>query len=611
MKPAIWILGRFIIFFSFAVGLGTFINRQHHNSYWNGTIYRVQTVDFNLLSHTLPTKLSYAIPLNNIEEIQRTLNSTYGLFGLAVTNCRTTLPECPDQEILYTTDSTYRWYQKLDQKGTDYLIETNAPYDVLRYPPPLLTEGGYDHSRDEDWNESTVDNPGQIVGRVYYIRGVPPLFWEAYSDWLKQMPGSLFRDSQAYRYYSLTLALFIISGLGVWVVVEILLTQQRSQKQKLRQAKQLEQQLDNQLQTKTDALAEQEQERRTLEQTIQGCEVRLRQQQRVKKENAQKLAELELLLQQQQNQSVATQEEIQQRDKQIARLKEQIATQRQHNQLADDREAQLKSELLDHRQQLHLANQQIVHLTNTIKTVQQKHNQAIAQIQTLEQDLKTARAIVREIEPLKRELKIVQSELENKKLAFENLQQELTNTEAMRVIAFQENQTLQNINQSLEKEKSQLQYQVSFIKTIPTDESMSIDSMQSQGNVIKLNVTEKDLYPGEKYDLIIDILHGSLSYVHENSRRQHILVDILNANPPLGTRDAIETQIRAILKNYKKMTPSTKRSLEALGFQLSQEGKHYKAIFQQDERYTVSLSKTGSDRRGGANLISEIRNRLL
>ncbi|WJW75560.1 hypothetical protein QVG61_00265 [Thiohalobacter sp. IOR34] len=58
------------------------------------------------------------------------------------------------------------------------------------------------------------------------------------------------------------------------------------------------------------------------------------------------------------------------------------------------------------------------------------------------------------------------------------------------------------------------------------------------------------------------------------------------------------------------MTNDVRRFLEELGFEISGDGKHYKAIFMGDNRYTVSIPKTSSDHRAGMNLASEIINML-
>ena len=82
-------------------------NWRNYRSYFYGTIYEVQTVAFNILSHTLPTTLSLYLIQGNSEAIKSTLNSNYGLFGIVVTNCRKATRKCPDQKILYATQRVF------------------------------------------------------------------------------------------------------------------------------------------------------------------------------------------------------------------------------------------------------------------------------------------------------------------------------------------------------------------------------------------------------------------------------------------------------------------------------------------------------------------------
>lgn len=49
----LWIVGRLGLILSTAFVLASIANWFNYRSYWHGTIRRVQTVDFNLLSHTL------------------------------------------------------------------------------------------------------------------------------------------------------------------------------------------------------------------------------------------------------------------------------------------------------------------------------------------------------------------------------------------------------------------------------------------------------------------------------------------------------------------------------------------------------------------------------
>lgn len=47
-----------------------------------------------------------------------------------------------------------------------------------------------------------------------------------------------------------------------------------------------------------------------------------------------------------------------------------------------------------------------------------------------------------------------------------------------------------------------------------------------------------------------------------------------------------------------------------MGFRITSEGKHHKLTYYNDDRYIVTMSKSGSDWRGGDNLISEIKTRV-
>ena len=54
------------------------------------------------------------------------------------------------------------------------------------------------------------------------------------------------------------------------------------------------------------------------------------------------------------------------------------------------------------------------------------------------------------------------------------------------------------------------------------------------------------------------------------------------------------------------MTGSTKKDLEELGITVTGDGKHYQLAYYGDPRYVRAISKTGSDRREGANIAAVI-----
>lgn len=54
------------------------------------------------------------------------------------------------------------------------------------------------------------------------------------------------------------------------------------------------------------------------------------------------------------------------------------------------------------------------------------------------------------------------------------------------------------------------------------------------------------------------------------------------------------------------MTPHILQELKDIGFEISEDGKHYKLTYFGDARYTIALAKTPSDYRSGQNNISII-----
>ncbi len=150
-----------------ALALWLFLCKAHYESYWDGTILRVQTVDFNILHHTLPTTLSTLIVAGRADLIQRVLDSSYGIFGLVVTD-----PE--GRSVLYKTGKVYHrasWQQLV---SPEFLARTTEPYDLLTDPPPLEPVFAHSSPRSAAASRLAELPAGRVLGRVYYVRQPPP-----------------------------------------------------------------------------------------------------------------------------------------------------------------------------------------------------------------------------------------------------------------------------------------------------------------------------------------------------------------------------------------------------------------------------------------------------
>lgn len=123
--------------------------------------------------------------------------------------------------------------------------------------------------------------------------------------------------------------------------------------------------------------------------------------------------------------------------------------------------------------------------------------------------------------------------------------------------------------------------------------------------------TERDLYPNEQQSLLIEIIEKEKERSRRPSRRYDILKSVIEENDK--NQNGIDEKRRALKKclhGYTRMTPAIKKELQEIGFTVIDDGKHIKLIFMDDDRYIGTLSKTGSDHRGGDNtahdMISQI-----
>ena len=132
-----------------------------------------------------------------------------------------------------------------------------------------------------------------------------------------------------------------------------------------------------------------------------------------------------------------------------------------------------------------------------------------------------------------------------------------------------------------------------------------------QSGLFLQTAPEQDLYAGELLGVVGDAIADALTRVTEDSRRQHILKSIVDANPSTGEAEAMRNRLKSLLRDFRSMEAKVRSALQDMGFEISEEGKHYKIVFQGDERYTFTMPKSGSDHRGGLNLAGDISRLLL
>lgn len=130
----------------------------------------------------------------------------------------------------------------------------------------------------------------------------------------------------------------------------------------------------------------------------------------------------------------------------------------------------------------------------------------------------------------------------------------------------------------------------------------------AQGSIILNAGEETDFFEGEIKNVILEAIKAAIVNTNDNSRSKHILSSLLENNQQTPEKNTREQLLRKALTDYRSMDKSTSRQLKELGFELSEEGRHWKIIYNGDSRYTYILPKTGSDYRGSLNAISDISN---
>lgn len=123
--------------------------------------------------------------------------------------------------------------------------------------------------------------------------------------------------------------------------------------------------------------------------------------------------------------------------------------------------------------------------------------------------------------------------------------------------------------------------------------------------------SEREFYPGELNDAIIHALTHGRNSLLPGGRRADLIDDLLSVNKPTSTEEELETEIKDAFSESGDLGAEQRRVLEDLGFTIEEAGKHWKAVYQGDDRYTFTISKTSSDHRAGKNLASTILKKLL
>ena len=143
-------------------------------------------------------------------------------------------------------------------------------------------------------------------------------------------------------------------------------------------------------------------------------------------------------------------------------------------------------------------------------------------------------------------------------------------------------------------------------------EGDELDDDMPEGEFILLRGDEKDLYPHEVRDLVLDMLADYKKLCAPNSRREHVIQDLLEANHFNNSIRKRREELKNKIRTYRKMDSSFESYLRSIGFHVTGKGKHYKWTYFDDPRYVITAGKTISDGWcAGLNIYSVIERLML
>lgn len=151
----------------------------------------------------------------------------------------------------------------------------------------------------------------------------------------------------------------------------------------------------------------------------------------------------------------------------------------------------------------------------------------------------------------------------------------------------------------------QAEYEIQRLKKELNSSNKSNKLTYSSDQAVTLHVDENELYPNEICETILNILKEASQQNGSMVRRVHIIDNILSNNPNSENGKKLKDNIKKILSHYTQLDSKSRQQLENLGFTVEQGGKHYKLIFQNDKRYTLTLSRSGSDSKGGMSAATD------
>ncbi|STZ75671.1 hypothetical protein [Bergeriella denitrificans] len=140
---------------------------------------------------------------------------------------------------------------------------------------------------------------------------------------------------------------------------------------------------------------------------------------------------------------------------------------------------------------------------------------------------------------------------------------------------------------------------------------LSASQFGRSGGILNTGV-EQDLYDGEIRSFVLEALENQLERgAAAGSRQADILSDLIAANRmDEDLRLHKRNELKKLFNDYTHLTPKILNGLKRIGFAHSEDGKHHRFTFADDNRYQGTASKTSSDHRAGKNFARDLGNKV-
>lgn len=173
---------------------------------------------------------------------------------------------------------------------------------------------------------------------------------------------------------------------------------------------------------------------------------------------------------------------------------------------------------------------------------------------------------------------------------------------------------LSEFDEEMKFQQAQIQEQHQTIETLQYENQKlkaKLDAAHVNDQAVLYTGSEKEFYSGEIKDLILSVLDDNLKNMAPDTRRTHVVKDIVAYNEFKKTTKEKAEEIKRLFNNFDGMNGKLLKDLEKLGFVVEYNGKHYKLKYGGDDRYTVTIASSPSDKaRSGKNDAHTIINKV-